>query len=191
MGAERDAPVFRRGSNVLDYWLAHAEGFVVASRSTRVGIVKRVVVDPVRGHADRLVVRTPLLRRRRVVPAEAITAVDPAARRLQVEQPERPKPVRTRPPLGPKLRTASDRVRPLGAAAARAVAAALVWTARAGAAATVAAARHARTAGVWLRPRVKARAGEARVAALSLGAAAAESGGRLAGRIAQQARQRR
>lgn len=191
MGVERDAPVFRRGSNVLDYWLVHAEGFVVASRAARLGIVKRVVLDPAQAHAERLVVRTPLLRRSRVVPVEAIAAVDPAARRLHVEQPERPKPVRTRPPVGPKVRAATQRAAPLLAAAARALVAALVWTARELARATQAAARHAHAAGVWLRPRVTARAGEARVAVLSFAAVAAESGGRLASRIAGEARRRR
>jgi hypothetical protein len=185
MGAERDAPVFRRGSNVLDYWLLHAEGFVVDSRAARLGIVKRVVLDPARGHAERLVVRTPLLRRSRVVPVEAIAAVDPAARRLHVvEQPERPKPVRTRPPLGPKLRQAAEK-------AATLLAAALAWTARELARATRIAARHTHAAGVWLRPRAKARAAEARLAMLSFAAGAVESGGRLAGRIAEEARRRR
>jgi hypothetical protein len=40
-GATAQAPIFSRGSNVLDYWLLHAEGLVVRSRTTRSGVRRR------------------------------------------------------------------------------------------------------------------------------------------------------
>ena len=74
--------VFPRGSHVLEYWLAHAEGFTVRSR----GPVERVIVEPLYGRATALVVRSGVLRRREVVSAAAVTAVDPEARVLELEQ---------------------------------------------------------------------------------------------------------
>lgn len=85
--------VFGRGSNVLEYWLVNAEGFAVRSRGSRVGVVRRVVLDPGRGRASALVVRSPLLHRRRVVLAHAIEAVDPELRQLELEPPT-PRPSR-------------------------------------------------------------------------------------------------
>lgn len=81
MAAER---VFRRGSNVLEYWLAHAEGFDVSSSAAHLGVVERVRVEPTGGHARELVVRTPVLHRRRRLAAAAFAAVDPASRRLEL-----------------------------------------------------------------------------------------------------------
>lgn len=80
------ALVFPRGSHVLEYWLAHAEGFTVRSQGT----VERVIVEPLYGRATALVVRSGRLRRRHVVSAAAVTAVDPEARVLELEQPEPP-----------------------------------------------------------------------------------------------------
>jgi len=85
MAADR---VFRRGSHVLEYWLAHAEGFDVASRASHVGVVEGVRIEPRRGRARELVVRTPVLHRRRRLAADAFVAVDPAARRLELIAPE-------------------------------------------------------------------------------------------------------
>lgn len=82
--------VFGRGSNVLDYWLTKAEGFSVRSGGGRVGVVRAVVVDPLHGKTTALIVRTPLLRRRRVVLAGAIEAVDPDERVLELEPAVRP-----------------------------------------------------------------------------------------------------
>jgi hypothetical protein len=79
--------VFPRGSHVLEYWLAHAEGFTVRSR----GPVERVIVEPLYGRATALVVRSGRLRRRQVVSAAEVTSVDPEARVLEVEVPE-PRP---------------------------------------------------------------------------------------------------
>jgi hypothetical protein len=77
--------VFGRGSHVLEYWLTKAEGFGVRSGGSRLGVVRRVVIDPAGGRASALVVRSPLLRRRRTVLAREVGAVDPAARLLEVE----------------------------------------------------------------------------------------------------------
>jgi hypothetical protein len=97
--------VFPRGSHVLEYWLAHAEGFTVRSR----GPVERVIVEPLYGRATALVIRSGVLRRREVVSAAAVTAVDPEARVLELEEaPAPPKqPARARRAgawLAPRLR---------------------------------------------------------------------------------------
>jgi hypothetical protein len=87
--------VFGRGSHVLEYWLTNAEGFAVRSGGSRLGVVRGVVIDPARGRASALVVRSPLLHRRRTVLAREVEAVDPAARLLEVEPAtpvERPEP---------------------------------------------------------------------------------------------------
>lgn len=81
MAADR---VFRRGSHVLEYWLAHAEGFEVSSRASHLGVVENVRVERADGHARELVIRTPLLHRRRRLAADAFVAVDPARRRLEL-----------------------------------------------------------------------------------------------------------
>jgi hypothetical protein len=86
--------VFGRGSNVLEYWLVNAEGFVVRSRGSRVGVVRGVVIDPARGRASALVLRSPLLHRRRVVLARAFEAVDPEGRLLELEPEEKRGPSR-------------------------------------------------------------------------------------------------
>src|SRR5258708_5743474 len=90
--------VFGRGSNVLEYWLANAEGFVVRSHGSRVGVVRRVVVDPARGRASAPSRRPPFLPRRRVVLARTIEAVAPEARLFELEADERaPRPARLEP----------------------------------------------------------------------------------------------
>ena len=99
--------VFPRGSHVLEYWLAHAEGFTVRSR----GPVERVIVEPLYGRATALVVRTGVLRRREVVSAAAVTTVDPEARVLELEEepapPRQPaRAMRAGTWLAPRLRKA-------------------------------------------------------------------------------------
>ena len=90
--------MFGRGSNVLEYWLANAEGFVVRSKGSRVGVVSRVVVDPVRGRASALVLSSRFLHRHRVVLAQAVEAVDPEARLFELEVHEKaPRPSRLEP----------------------------------------------------------------------------------------------
>src|SRR5262245_8765544 len=89
---QTQARVFRRGTNVLDYWLAHAEEFEVSSRSggTREW-VEEVVVDPEAGRAEELILRSwPF--RRRTLPAEAVSAVVPGERRLVVDETPGPEP---------------------------------------------------------------------------------------------------
>src|SRR5437764_12951984 len=58
-------PIFSRGSSVLDYWLAHAEGLTIQPLGARVEEV--VVVAPV-GRAESLIVRSRVTRRRRAIP---------------------------------------------------------------------------------------------------------------------------
>jgi hypothetical protein len=88
--------VFRRGSQVLEHWLVHAEGFEVVAHDGRSGQVERVHVNSLDGRATSLIVAWTGARRSRpgtVVPAETVAAVDPFARRLSLE----PKPKRKRP----------------------------------------------------------------------------------------------
>jgi hypothetical protein len=89
------AYVFGRGSNVLEYWLARAEGFHVRARGARLGVVEDVVLDPARGTASALVLSSRFLHRRRVVLAGAVEAVDPEARLFELEVEEHvPQPSR-------------------------------------------------------------------------------------------------
>ena len=176
----REQPtVFRRGSNVLEYWLAHAEGFEVASRSVRPARVERVVVDPVRGHATGLIVRFFGVGRShsRMVAADAVVAVDPFLRTLHLAHSPR-----ALPPAG--VRAASLVV--AGAGRSRRTVARLPPAASAGALAAWAwsaprlretssvTAQYGRelgvwiaAAGAWLRPRVRALGSAAWVAAFA------------------------
>jgi hypothetical protein len=70
---------FSRGSAVLDYWLVHAEGLTIQPLGARVEEV--VVAAPV-GHAEALIVRSRMTRRRKAIPAASIVAVEPSAGRL-------------------------------------------------------------------------------------------------------------
>ena len=90
MGSFRpDRRVFRRGDKVLGYWVDHAEGFEVRSGARRRARVDAIVIDPRLGRARALVVRSTRLHRRRLIPVEAVVAVDPFARRLEVERAHR------------------------------------------------------------------------------------------------------
>ena len=133
--------VFPRGSHVLEYWLAHAEGFTVRSR----GPVERVIVEPLYGRATALVVRSGPFRRRRVVSAAEVAAVDPEARVLELERAPKPEPK-------PVKALREPRVRPLVDAA---------WTALQAFAA-------------WSAPRLRTFAREAWAATLALAAAVLE-----------------
>jgi hypothetical protein len=91
-GVEARAKVFGRGSVVREYWLVHAEGFAVGSRPRPRERVERVLVDPLRGRATGLVLRSRRpWRRQRLLAADAVVAVDPFARVLRLEgaQPRR------------------------------------------------------------------------------------------------------
>ena len=78
-GARSGRAVFRRGSNVLEYWLDHAEGFEIRYRRRSRGHVESVLVDSHSGRAEGLVVRSAMMGRTRVIPADSIVAVEPFA----------------------------------------------------------------------------------------------------------------
>ena len=147
-------PIFSRGSTVLDYWLAHAEGLTIQPLGARVEEV--VVVAPI-GRAESLVVRSRLTRRRRMNPADAIAAVAPSTGDLLLDAPA-PKP---RAPF--KV----PRPSPEQIAAARAYAVSSAQRTQAGTSSAVG----------WLRPRAAhaggttARYGRAAAAGAAAGAA--------------------
>jgi hypothetical protein len=190
MQGRTQAIVFERGSRVLEYWLIHAEGFTVTSRGRGGARVETVVVDPYTGRASALLVRSGL--RRRLVEADAFSAVDPSRRTLSVTTKQQ-----TRfhaGALAAALRVAAARTRrraaPLVAAGAAELGAWLGWlrprlwpatrfvaqrtrvlTARAAAAAAVLLRRLL----LWLRPRLwqATRFAVRRVRAVAVGAAEA------------------
>src|SRR5579883_3160648 len=84
------AHVFTRGSSVLDYWLAHAEGLTVQPLGAR---VEEVVLAPPVGRAQALLVRS-RSGRLRTIPADAIAAVEPSPGRLLLDGARRGRPVR-------------------------------------------------------------------------------------------------
>src|SRR5436305_1894292 len=75
-------PLFVRGSTVLDYWLAHAEGLTVQPLGAR---VEHVVVSAPVGHAESLIIRSRMTRRRRSIPADSIAAVAPSRGHLLLD----------------------------------------------------------------------------------------------------------
>jgi len=111
-------PLFRRGSSVHAYWLANSEGFALGR-----GRVETVVRGPEAATVDALVVRAGPLRRRRLVDAEAVAAVDPAQRVLLVDRRPRRKP-RVRATIAQGRRDAA----PYARAAAEATARGWAWT---------------------------------------------------------------
>lgn len=108
------AHVFTRGSTVLDYWLAHAEGLTVQPLGAR---VEQVVLAPPVGRAQALLVRS-RSGRLRTIPAEAIAAVEPSSGRLLLDGARRGRP----------LRTSATGTRTTARAAWAATAAAARWT---------------------------------------------------------------
>lgn len=146
-------PIFSRGSTVLDYWLVHAEGLTIQPLGAR---VEEVVVTAPIGHAESLVVRSRVTRRRKTIPADAIAAVSPSAGELLLDAPV-PKPKREFP------RPSPERI-----AAARALAAGSARRTQAGTSSAVA----------WTKPRAEqagastARFGRLIVAGAVAGAAA-------------------
>jgi hypothetical protein len=142
---------FPRGSAVLDYWLAHAEGLTIQPLGAR---VEEVVVTPRMGRAESLIVRSRVTRRRRSIPAASIGAVEPTAGELLLDVDP-----------GPRARVPRPSDEQIAAARARAKRGALfAW---AGATSTLA----------WLRPqavrlgRTSANAGRVAVTRTSQGAA--------------------
>ena len=192
----REQPtVFRRGSNVLEYWLAHAEGFEVASRRVRPARVERVVVDPVRGHATGLIVRSFGVGRsqRRIVAADAVVAVDPFLRTLHLAHSPR-----ALPPAGARaaslLVAAAGRTRPVMArlppATSAGARAARAWLVPRLKQTNSLIAQYGRELGVgigaaaaWLRPRLRALASAAWVSLVGLSCAAAKAGRRVYARV--------
>jgi hypothetical protein len=79
-------PTFSRGSAVLEYWLAHAEGLTVQPLGAR---VEEVVVAPRAGRAEALIVRSRVTRRRKSIPAGSIGAVEPTAGELLLDLADR------------------------------------------------------------------------------------------------------
>jgi hypothetical protein len=157
------APVFSRGSGVLEYWLAHAEGLTVEPLGAR---VEKVVIAAPAGRAERLIVRSRMTRRRTEIPAESIAAVEPARGHLLLDT------------AAPRAPARVPRPSPERVAAARAGAARGGRAARTHA---VDAARTTRSATVatasWVRPRARsaglasARTGRAGVGRAATGVA--------------------
>ncbi len=169
--ADVSAPTltFTRG-NVLDYWLAHAEGLTVEPLGVP---VERVVVSAPLGHAETLIVRSPVTRRRRAIPAASIEAVAPSAGHLLLETEPRG--------TGPRIpRPSSTSLTAAAATAARARSIAVAHAAGAG--------RSTRagltTGAAWLRPRVALAA----AAGLRAARRAGDGGRRLAPHLAAGAR---
>jgi hypothetical protein len=179
------APVFSRGSHVLDYWLAHAEGFRVKPLGLRVESV--VACEPA-GRAQALIVRSGVTGRRRSIPVAAIACVDPTAGVLMLDAPP-PRPRRQLP-----------RPSPAQLAAARATASRLggvthTTASRLAAGTRTTASRLGRSTGesavvaaAWLRPRV-VRAGRLALQLAQQAATRTREGiGWLAPRVAAHAR---
>jgi hypothetical protein len=155
-------PTFSRGSAVLDYWLAHAEGLTVQPLGAR---VEEVVVATRAGRAEALIVRSRVTRRRKSIPAASIGAVEPSTGELMMDVPERDVRARIPHPTGEQIAAARARAR-RGALVARGGAGStLAWlrpravrlgrtSAEAG---RLAAARASRGA-AWLAPRARAHA---------------------------------
>jgi hypothetical protein len=198
---EMKAVMFGHGSNVRAYWLANAEGFEVVPRTILRQRVESVVVDAARGHAKALIVRSSFRRRRRILRAERVTAVDPFARVVYLAHKQQQQQQRSvagawivSALIGAGVRSGQTMAQLLRAVAARLLAA-LVWLLPRLRQATRTACRHGYELGLrviaaaaWLRPRLRAQASAAGVAALALGAAAAEASRRLGARLAHQTR---
>jgi hypothetical protein len=93
--ADVSAPpsTFSRGSAVLNYWLAHAEGLTIQPLGAR---VEEVVASAPVGHAEALIVRSRMTRRRKSIPTASIVAVEPSAGELLMDP---------QTETGPRLRT--------------------------------------------------------------------------------------
>jgi hypothetical protein len=143
--------LFERDSNVVDYWLAHCEGFKLG-KATSGRRVTGVVCDQRTGRARTLFVESGL-RRSHAVPAQAIAAVDPFNKVLYLEKRAPALPALPALPPLPALpvRSSAEGVLRASSTAARRVG---VWAA----AAFRAGGRHGRDGVVWLRPRLRAAA---------------------------------
>jgi hypothetical protein len=145
--------IFSRGSTVLDYWLAHAEGLTIQPLGAR---VEHVVVSAPVGRAEALIVRSRMTRRRRSIPVESIAAVEPSTGHLLLDTAE--------VAAGPRV----PRPSPELIAAARAGAARGGRVARTGAAGAARSTRAGtQSAVVWLRPRAAGAARSTQAGTLS------------------------
>jgi hypothetical protein len=137
--------VFERGSNVHEYWLAHAEGFHVVSRRKPRARVDHVVVDRQLGSATALVVKRKRSRRAKRIPVMWVSGVDPFERLLYLT-PRR------------RAQTAALRLRPHVVDAARgtwrAQSAAREWARPRAVEAVAATQRECVRGARWLRPRL-------------------------------------
>jgi hypothetical protein len=171
--AHRHAHLFPRGSNVLEYWLARAEGFTVVPLGGR---VERVVAAAPSGRAAKLVVRL-RSQRLRTIDADSVEYVDPAEQLLVLAQ--RPSAAQRQRALA-EARVVGRGVRRAGGASAAGAAAAATWARPRAHAAAVASARATRTgtnravaATRWLAPRLVDAARIALIVGASLAFAAA------------------
>jgi hypothetical protein len=142
--------VFERGSHVVDYWLAHCEGFTLG-KAASARRVTGVACDRHTGHAHTIYVES-IRRRPRTVPARSVAAVDPFKRVLYLER-RAPVLRRTR-----EQATLRARVSPYAHSAARV---GLAGARRSGALAAAGCrigARYGRNGVVWARPRLQAAA---------------------------------
>jgi hypothetical protein len=170
-------PTFSRGSAVLDYWLAHAEGLTVQPLGAR---VERVVLTPRAGRAETLVVRSRVTRRRRKIPAGSIGAVEPSAGELLLDVTPTRMRERLPRPSDEQIAAARDRAK-RGALATRAgVSASLAWlrprivlAGRTGVRAGRVAALRTSQGAAWLAPRARAHARTSAAAAMRWALAAA------------------
>jgi hypothetical protein len=160
--------LFERGSNVVDYWLAHCEGFDLG-RSASGRRVTGVVCDQRTGHARTLMVRS-RARRTHMLPAQAISAVDPFNKVLYLE-PRRIALIRKNLPRA-SARYAADGMRvarhwlvTLRAFVKPHARNALVRTVALGRAGFAAGTRYCADGAVWLRPRLRVAARETAVLA--------------------------
>jgi hypothetical protein len=183
-------PIFLRGSAVLDYWLVHAEGLTVQPLGARVEEV--VVAAPV-GHAEALIVRSRMTRRRKAIPAASIVSVEPSAGTLLMDARTEAGPGRRAPRLSPAWIAAARVTAGRGQRFVRAHAAGALRSTRAGSVAALSwlrlravqagttTAKQSRLAGAhtasgvgWLRPRLAAALAWSRLRAVQVGKATAK-----------------
>jgi hypothetical protein len=155
-------PTFSRGSAVLEYWLAHAEGLTVQPLGAR---VEEVVLTPRAGRAEALVVRSRVTRRRKAIPAASIGAVEPAAGELLLDVPDSGRRARIPRPSEEQIAVARAGARRSALAAGAAATTTAAWVrpravqvGRTSARVGRAAAAHTSRGAGWLAPRARAHA---------------------------------
>jgi hypothetical protein len=119
--------LFERDSHVVDYWLAHCEGFTLGKRR-----VTGVVCDQSTGRARTLFVESGL-RKSHPLPARAVAAVDPFNKVLYLEKRTQRRSTQT---AGVVAMATARHFRALAVAVGR-----ISW-------------RYSKDGAVWLRPRL-------------------------------------